>query len=111
MAQRTPRASNRHSPQAMNTLVHIPDARHQSTGQQQQQEAFGGGCGEQKGQMSEDAKCDKESVKAETSADVLEQVTDEDKQGVNCEETEVMEEVNDAPQEEAKEDEKALPDD
>merc|ERR1719397_619412 len=111
MAQRTPRASNRHSPQAMNTLVHIPDARHQSTGQQQQQEAFGGGCGEQKGQMSEDAKCDKESVKAETSADVLEQVTDEDKQGVNCEEREVLEEVIDALQEEAKEDEKALPDD
>ena len=35
MAQRTPRASNRHSPQALNTLVHIPDARHLPTGQHQ----------------------------------------------------------------------------
>ena len=35
MAQRTPRASTRHSPQALNTLVHIPDARHLPTGQHQ----------------------------------------------------------------------------
>ena len=35
MAQRTPRASNRHSPQALNTLVHIPDARHLPTGHHQ----------------------------------------------------------------------------
>ena len=35
MAQRTPRASTRHSPQALNTLVHIPDARHLPTGHHQ----------------------------------------------------------------------------
>jgi len=82
MAQRTPRASNRHSPQALNTLVHIPDAKHhQPTGNQ---ENFDGGCGDQ-GQMPADANCDKESFETETSDELLEKVT-EDEQDVNCEE-------------------------
>jgi len=102
MAQRTPRASNRHSPQAMNTLVHIPDARHQSTGQQQQKEAFGSGCADQ-GQRSKDAICNEDSFKSGNEDEVLVQVTDEDGQGINCGEKEVLEEVKEN-LEEAKED-------
>ena len=107
MAQRTPRASNRHSPQAMNTLVHIPDARHQLMGQQQQ-EAFSSGWGDQ-GHMLADAKCNEVSIKVEASDDILEQATKEDGQGDECGEREVLEEDGDL--KEAKEDLKAVQDD
>ena len=112
MAQRTPRASkDRHSPQALNTLVHIPDARHQQpTGQQQ--EAFGD-LAHQQNQLSTEASCDEESVKADTTDERLEQVTDgENGQGVNCEEREVLAEANnDDLQEASREDLKAVLDD
>lgn len=113
MAQRTPRASkDRHSPQALNTLVHIPDARHQQPTGQQQQEAFGD-FAHQQNQLSAEAGCDGESVKAEATDETLEQVTDgEDGQGVKCEEREVLEEANnDDLQEASREDLKPITDD
>merc|ERR1712083_1138816 len=95
MAQRTPRASNRHSPQALNSLVHIPDARHQPVGQQQQEVSSGGSgdLGDQ-GQQPAAAGGDGELLQFETSVESIEQVNEVDK---NCEARGLLEETRKRP--------------